>query len=344
MTAEVSPSLQRDEHGADGHSHRGDSLAVVSLCEAFQNTVAACGEEVALRACGGAQEITWQGYGDRVRRIAGGLASLGVGPGDTIGIMLVNRPEFALVDTAALHLGAVPFSLYNTSSPEQIGYLLGDAGAGVVVTEQLFLARIHAAATSARTIVSVDGGTDRRSDMLTLDELERRADEGFDFDASWRAVTGDDLLTLIYTSGTTGPPKGVELTHASMLAELRAAAAVLPVRPGDRTLSYLPSAYAADRWSGLYTAMRSGHRSRSCQTPRPWAQRCPRYARRCGVRSRGCGRSSRPGSRPSDHRRQPHHNRDARRRPTVRHVPRLATPRRWRDRPPSQHRSGPRTR
>ena len=142
---------------------------------------------------------------------------MGVGPGDTVGIMLLNRPEFALLDTAALHLGAVPFSIYNTSSPEQITYLFGNAGNKVVVTEQVFLPAIRAAETSFETIISIDGG----EGTLSLEDLEGRSAEGFDFDASWRAVTPDDVLTLIYTSGTTGPPKGVELTHGSMLAELR---------------------------------------------------------------------------------------------------------------------------
>ena len=165
-----------------------DWFDVASLCEAFQNTVARCGEMLALRTPGGAQEISWREYGDRVRRIATGLAALGVGPGDTVGIMLLNRPEFALVDTAALHLGAVPFSVYNTSSPEQISYLFASADNKIVITEQLFLPAI--------------------------------------------AVAG----------------MGVELTHASMLAELRGCQAVIPARQGDRNASYLPAAHVADRW------------------------------------------------------------------------------------------------
>ncbi|HWI42482.1 MAG TPA: AMP-dependent synthetase/ligase [Nocardioides sp.] len=228
-----------------------DPLAVTSLCEAFQNSVAAGGDLVALRTPGGALEITWQEYGDRVRRIAEGLASLGVGPEDTVGIMLVNRPEFALVDTAALHLGAVPFSIYNTSSPEQIAYLFGNAGNKVVVTEQAFLPQVLAAGTDVETVVTVDGA----EGTVSLADLEGRTVDGFDFDATWRAVTSDHVLTLIYTSGTTGPPKGVELTHGSMLAQLRGVQAVIPARQGERGTSYLPSAHVADRWAGHYSPM-----------------------------------------------------------------------------------------
>jgi long-subunit acyl-CoA synthetase (AMP-forming) len=232
-----------------------DWFGVASLCEAFQRTVARCGEMAALRTPGGAQEISWREYGDRVRRIATGLAALGAGPGDTVGIMLLNRPEFALVDTAALHLGAVPFSVYNTSSPEQISYLFGNAVNKIVITEQLFLPAIAAAGTGVETVISIDGG----AGTMTLADLEGEAAGGFDFEAAWRAVRPEDVLTLIYTSGTTGPPKGVELTHASMLAELRGCHAVIPARQGDRSVSYLPAAHVADRWVSHYTSMTFGH-------------------------------------------------------------------------------------
>jgi long-subunit acyl-CoA synthetase (AMP-forming) len=232
-----------------------DWFGVASLCEAFQRTVARCGEMPALRTPGGAQEISWREYGDRVRRIATGLAALGAGPGDAVGIMLLNRPEFALVDTAALHLSAVPFSVYNTSSPEQISYLFGNAGNKIVITEQLFLPAIAAAGTGAETLISIDGG----AGTMALADLEGEAAGGFDFEASWRAVGPEDVLTLIYTSGTTGPPKGVELTHASMLAELRGCHAVIPARQGDRSVSYLPAAHVADRWISHYTSMTFGH-------------------------------------------------------------------------------------
>jgi long-chain acyl-CoA synthetase len=228
-----------------------DPLAVASMCEAFQTTVATRGDAVALRTPGDAQSITWAEYGDRVRRIATGLASLGVKRGDTVGIMLLNRPEFALVDTAVLHLGATPFSIYNTSSPEQVSYLFANAGNSVVITQQAFLDQIRAAASDVETIVSVDGG----EGTIGLEDLEQRESSGFDFDASWRQLGPGDVLTLIYTSGTTGPPKGVEVTHANMLAQLRMVQAVLPNVPEDRLLSYLPSAHIADRWGTHYTAM-----------------------------------------------------------------------------------------
>ena len=72
--------------------------------------------------------------------------------------------------------------------------------------------------------------------VISLEQLEARGAEhaDFDFEAAWRAVTGEDLATLIYTSGTTGPPKGVELTHANMLAQCRAVARCCRCAPGPR--------------------------------------------------------------------------------------------------------------
>src|SRR5436190_12975833 len=97
---------------------RPAALDATTLCEAFQSTAAERASQVALRTPGDAVSITFGEYAGRVRAIAGGLTGLGVGRGDTVGIMLVNRPEFHLVDTAALHLGATPFSVYNTSTAE----------------------------------------------------------------------------------------------------------------------------------------------------------------------------------------------------------------------------------
>ena len=98
------------------------------MCEAFQITAAERPDDVALRTIGDGISITWGEYAERVRRLAGGArARSACGAATRSAFMLTNRPEFHLLDTAAMHLGATPFSIYNTSSPEQIAYLLGDA-------------------------------------------------------------------------------------------------------------------------------------------------------------------------------------------------------------------------
>jgi long-subunit acyl-CoA synthetase (AMP-forming) len=229
------------------------ALRASTLCEAFQITAAERPDQVALRTRGDEVAITYREYAERVRRIAGGLASVGVERCDAVALILVNRPEFNLVDTAALHLGAAPFSIYNTSAPEQIEYLFSNAGNRIVVTERAFLPRVRAAiargGVAVERIVLVDGDEDGTISLAELEEAER---SGFDFDASWRAVEPADILTLIYTSGTTGPPKGVQLTHANMIAEVRGTSERLPARPGGRIISFLPAAHIADRWSAHY--------------------------------------------------------------------------------------------
>jgi long-chain acyl-CoA synthetase len=223
-----------------------------TLCEAFQRTASADPDRVALRTPGGAVEITWREYAERVRRIAEGLAALGVRRGDTVALMMTNRPEFHLCDTAVIHLGATPFSVYNTSPANQITHLFENADNRVVICEAAFLDRVTAAGGKVEHVVCIDRD---ESGTIALRELEQKRDDTFDFDAAWRAVEPEVVLTLIYTSGTTGPPKGVETTHANMLAEIQATTTVLPVDRTDRVVSYLPSAHVADRWHAHYQQM-----------------------------------------------------------------------------------------
>ena len=236
-----------------------------TLCEAFQKTAAADPDAPALSTPDGSVSYTWAQYAQEVREIAAGLAGLGVKRGDTVAILLPNRPEFHLVDTAAVHLGATPFSIYNTSSPEQIDYVFSNAQNTVVVTDATGIDRVNAVA-GERHVVDVDTG---------LDALKAAAAGDFDFEATWRAVQPEDVATLIYTSGTTGPPKGVQLTHHNLLVECNAVAEVLDLRAGDRITSYLPSAHIADRWSGHYNGIVFGVHVVSIADPRAIAPALP---------------------------------------------------------------------
>jgi long-subunit acyl-CoA synthetase (AMP-forming) len=235
---------------------RPRALSAPTLCAAFQLTATEHADRVALRTRSGATELTWGQYSERVRRLAAGLAGLGVGHGDSVGLMLTNRPEFHLLDCAAMHLGAVCFSVYNTSAPEQIQYVVADAANTVLLCERQFADRVLEVASGGRTaiehVVVID---EPQEGTLSLEDLEAAGDAGFDFDTAWKAVQPDDLLTLIYTSGTTGPPKGVQVSHANMLAEWRALDPISRVEPGGRAVSYLPAAHIADRWASHYGPM-----------------------------------------------------------------------------------------
>ena len=243
---------------------RPRALQASTMCEAFQLTAAERPEQIALRTIGGGVALSFGEYAARVRRIAGGLYALGVRRGDTVGLLMTNRPEFHLIDTAAMHLGATPFSIYNTSSPEQIAFLLGDAENRVLVVEVAFLERARDAISqggAVEHVVVVDGSP---GEEIELADLELGDDADFDFEASWRAVGPQDILTLIYTSGTTGPPKGVQLTHANEIAQCRGVDAVGRPRAGGSVVSYLPHAHIADRGLSHYGPMVWGHTVTCC--------------------------------------------------------------------------------
>ncbi len=218
-------------------------------CAAFQRSAAIDPDAVAVRSIGGEQTLTWREYAEGVRSVAAGLAALGVGRGDTVALMMGNRVEFYPLEVGAQHTGATSFSVYNTLAPEQLAYVFANAGNRVVICEQQYVDRIRACGAPIDTIVCIDAALEG---TVGLDELKAMGRADFDFEATWRAVRPEDVLTLVYTSGTTGNPKGVEITHANLLAEARAFHAVLPVCFGDRQTSYLPSAHMADRFCSLY--------------------------------------------------------------------------------------------
>jgi long-chain acyl-CoA synthetase len=247
-----------------------------TLCEAFQITVAEHGDKPAIRTKDDEVSLTWSEYGERVRRVTAGLASLGLGKGDTVGLMLTNRPEFYWCDAGAQHLGALPYSIYNTYTPDQIAYLLGDAASRVLITEQAFVEQVLAAQRENPTlehVVVVDG--DAPEGGMTLDDLMSRGEEGFDFEAAWRAVEEGDLLTIIYTSGTTGPPKGVQLEHRNVRSGIRAFDATIGFPVNGRVISWLPLAHIAERACSLYLPMFFGMSVTCCPDPRQIAAYLP---------------------------------------------------------------------
>ena len=238
-----------------------------NLYEAFLATVERLGDDPAIVAPDD-YSISWNDLRSRVDAIAGGLAGLGVGKGDTVAIMLNNRPEFIPCDLGAVALGAVPFSIYPTSSPEQIAYAVGDAGARVAIVETAFLEQFEAARKDLPQlehliVVDGDGGS------ATLEEIET-ADPGFDpGPIAPRSSALDDLLTLIYTSGTTGPPKGVQLTHRNLMSLTTSVDAIVPFpETGGKVISWLPAAHIAERGAHYYLPVVGGLTVHVCPDPR----------------------------------------------------------------------------
>jgi long-subunit acyl-CoA synthetase (AMP-forming) len=246
-------------------TERPAGLDATTMAEAFQLTARAHPERVALRLKDDELSLTWGEYAAKVRSLTAGLAGLGLARGDTLGIMLTNRPEFHFFDAAALHLGATPFSFYNTYTAEQIAYQVQDAGARILVTEKCFLDRFEGIEAIEHLVVVDAGDLD---EALTIADVEAEGDPEFDFEAAWRAVQPDDLLTLIYTSGTTGPPKGVQLTHANEISAVQGFDEVIQFPDDGRVISWLPMAHIAERACSHYLPIMLGFTTTCCPNPR----------------------------------------------------------------------------
>ncbi|MBJ7518924.1 MAG: long-chain fatty acid--CoA ligase [Solirubrobacteraceae bacterium] len=243
-----------------------------TFAEAFMTTVDRRAEDVALRTKDDEVTITWGQWRDRSAAIAAGLQQLGLEHGQCVGILLGNRPEFHLVDIGVLIAGGTPFSIYQTSSPEQLQYLVSDADARILITEPMFLPLVQGAREelpNLEHVVVVDPEGELPDGCLSLADLEERgAGADFDLQAALDAIEPEDILTLIYTSGTTGPPKGVQLSHRNLLAAVDAIEAMVQFDDDSRVISWLPSAHIAERAAHHYLPIRYGIQVTSCPDPK----------------------------------------------------------------------------
>ena len=254
---------------AERHASGGElgELPAPNLIKAFYATVEKLGDDAAIRTEDDSHSISWNELRERVHRIAGGLVKLGVGKCDTVALLLNNRPEFIPCDLATVALGGIPFSIYQTSSPEQIQYVVSDAGSKVAIVEEMFLEQLNKARKDLpelEHVIVVDGeGGDH-----TLAEVERM-DPGFDPAPIVDELLPDDMLTLIYTSGTTGPPKGVQLTHRNLMGLVGGFEEMLDLpERGAKLISWLPAAHIAERGAHYYLPVIRGATVTICPDPR----------------------------------------------------------------------------
>ena len=246
----------------------GRSADAPTVTEALRRTAANNPDIVAVRTPDDSLSLTWSALLGRVDAVAGGLAKLGVGRGDTVAIMLGNRPEFHIVDLAAAMLGATPFSIYVTYPAEEIRYLCSDAATKLVIVEQSYLPLMLKARSELPeldSVIVVDG--DAPPGTMSLAEVEG-SNPGFDVTAAAAAIGPDDLMTLIYTSGTTGPPKGVQLSHRNIMAAAKATEEIIPLGPGGRLISWLPAAHIAERMAHHYLPVIYAGSITTCPNPR----------------------------------------------------------------------------
>src|SRR4051794_13047068 len=247
------------------------AVAARTMIEAFRLTAEDRADRVAVRTKDDELRLTWAELRERVDAFAGGLAKLGVRRGDRVALLLANRPEFYVADLAIMTLGATPFSLYQTLSPEQAAYVIGDAEARVSITEQAF-AGLLADAHGLETVIVLEGAAGPGTVGW---EAVEGADPDFDVEAAWRAVEPDDVLTLIYTSGTTGPPKGVQLAHRNVLAAVSSVEKIISLPSDAKVISWLPAAHIAERTAHHYIPMVYGLTVTTCPNPREIAAFLP---------------------------------------------------------------------
>ena len=213
----------------------------------------------------GWQPVTAREVDEEVRATAKGLIAAGVQIGDRVAIMARTRYEWTILDFATWYAGAVVVPIYDTSSAEQIDWILNDSHSVAIIVETPALRDLVQTVIPSHTR-QVWTMTD---DVLSIlreagknigdDEIERRRN----------AVTPASLATLIYTSGTTGKPKGVQLSHANFLSEtgnVAQGASELFLKPGGSTLLFLPVAHVFGRMVQI-GAIASGLHMAHCSDP-----------------------------------------------------------------------------
>jgi long-chain acyl-CoA synthetase len=210
------------------------------------------------------QPTTWRTYADQCRTAARALMALGLPRGGKVCVLGFNRPEWVIVDHAAMMAGGAPVGIYTTCSADEVQYIIHHAEALVILVEDAAqLAKVKARRAQLpllRWIVMMRGATATGDDVLTWDDLLAKADAVSEAELDKRidAIEQADLATLIYTSGTTGPPKGVMLSHGNLAWAARALLDVAGRPADDVSVSYLPLSHIAEQMCTVHMPATAG--------------------------------------------------------------------------------------
>jgi long-chain acyl-CoA synthetase len=191
-----------------------------ALPDLLATNVAEYGDQTGFRVRrdGRWQEVTWKEFGSQVAAVAKGLIASGVAAGDRVGLMAKTRYEWTVLDFAIWAAGAAVVPIYETSSADQVGWILSDSGATAVLVERdehaTAVESVRGQVPDLKNVWVIDDGA-----IATLTETGKDVPDS-ELEARRRSLNADSLATLIYTSGTTGRPKGCELTHRNFLFEI----------------------------------------------------------------------------------------------------------------------------
>jgi long-chain acyl-CoA synthetase len=206
------------------------------------------------------QPVTWATAERDVRRLAQGLRTLGIGPGERVALVAENRPEWVIADLAVMSAGAITVPAYVTNTVEDHRHVFAASGAGAVIVSKSSLSgRVLAAANqvdTVHTVIAIEPAAGQAStvDVLSWDEvLTRGGDQPDDVTRQIAELAPDDVACLIFTSGTGGVPKGVMTTHRNIFANCRGAYRLLELLGlGDEVfLSFLPLSHAYEHTAGM---------------------------------------------------------------------------------------------
>jgi len=232
-------------------------------------TVAAHPDRNAFRFRRGGRIISmsYREFGDLVEDLAHGLAAIGLKHHDRVAILSENRVEWSIVDFAVMSIGGIVVPVYQTLSPDQMAYILMDSDVKVIFVENRYyfekLMQIEDQLPELKTILTfeairnVDHPTTIFKRILRLGDKHRAARPGW-FERTLNKISRDDICSIVYTSGTTGDPKGVLLRHSGFIESIINTEAVLPLKPDDIFLSFLPLSHLYERVAGNWTPLYRG--------------------------------------------------------------------------------------
>jgi long-chain acyl-CoA synthetase len=214
----------------------------------------------------------WAEYASTVRRLGKALIALGFERGSSVSILGYNRPEWVLLDVAAMAVGGVAAGIYTTCSPDEVRYIVHHAESSLVLVEneaQWEKVRRELPRLPLLTHVVLMEGAPRVDHPMVLswDDLLARGAGVADarFDERLASLEPGGLAQLIYTSGTTGPPKGVMLSHENLAWTATCAQGLTRAAPTDVLLSYLPLSHIAEQTFSIHGHLTAGYELYFCE-------------------------------------------------------------------------------